>query len=137
MPLPPNWEVHESKSHPGAFYYFNTYISLFYTITGRVTGQSTWEEPIDEVSGFFLFFIHYSLQKFVVVIFSRNTGIFRLHSLIFRQSRNPSSWRNPEITCSKEEAIAELSSIRQYILNSGNLFETFKHVAEKESDCSR
>lgn len=55
MPLPPNWEIHESKSHPGAFYYFNTYISLLYTITGRVTGQSTWEEPIDEVSGFFYF----------------------------------------------------------------------------------
>ena len=55
MPLPPNWEVHESKSHPGAFYYFNTYISLFYPLMVRVTGQSTWEEPIDEVGGFIYF----------------------------------------------------------------------------------
>lgn len=32
MSLPPNWEIHESKSHPGAFYYFNTYDWIIHLI---------------------------------------------------------------------------------------------------------
>lgn len=63
--------------------------------------------------------------------------IFHSDFIIISHSRNPSSWRNPVITCSKEEAIEELKAIRQNIISSGSIMETFKYIAEKESDCSR
>ncbi|OAO14290.1 peptidyl-prolyl cis-trans isomerase pin1-like protein [Blastocystis sp. ATCC 50177/Nand II] len=37
MSLPSGWEKHESKTYPGAFYYFNT-----------ITGENTWTEPYEE-----------------------------------------------------------------------------------------
>ena len=54
-----------------------------------------------------------------------------------RNSRHPASWRNPSITCSKEEAISALKAIRQQIVNEGGSVEAFRRLAEKESDCNR
>lgn len=48
-------------------------------------------------------------------------------------SRRPASWRNPHITCSKEEAIAKIKNIRDDIV-AGRA--DFADVASRESDCS-
>lgn len=50
-----------------------------------------------------------------------------------KHSRNPSSWRQDEITRTKEEAIEELKKYID-IINSGE--ETFEELASKYSDCS-
>ncbi|CAE7840950.1 PIN1, partial [Symbiodinium microadriaticum] len=56
-------------------------------------------------------------------------------------SRRPSSWRNNNITQSKEEAIAQIREIREQlvgVLESGGVGElqiAFANVASQESDC--
>ena len=54
-----------------------------------------------------------------------------------RDSRRPASWRNPNITCTKEEAIEELRALHTKIAASENIQETFSSLAEQESDCNR
>lgn len=49
-------------------------------------------------------------------------------------SRNPSSWRSPEISCSLEEAKAKARSIRREL--EGFSLSKFKEIATRESDCS-
>lgn len=69
---------------------------------------------------------------------SKETQVNRIQSVVtYRHSKRPSSWRNPEIRCTKEEAIEKLRAIRQQIIASGISQELFKQIAEKESDCSR
>jgi NIMA-interacting peptidyl-prolyl cis-trans isomerase 1 len=48
-------------------------------------------------------------------------------------SRRPASWRDPHITCSKQEALAKLAKIREDIV-AGRA--DFASVAAAESDCS-
>jgi NIMA-interacting peptidyl-prolyl cis-trans isomerase 1 len=50
-----------------------------------------------------------------------------------RDSRRPSSWRQNEITKTKEEALEELLNYREQIV-SGQV--TFEDLASKVSDCS-
>ncbi|CAD5114213.1 DgyrCDS3358 [Dimorphilus gyrociliatus] len=57
-----------------------------------------------------------------------------LHLLVkHNKSRRPSSWRQDNITKSKEEALQELAEYRQKIV-SGEC--TFEELASKVSDCS-
>mmetsp|Transcript_2515 Transcript_2515/g.4331 ORF Transcript_2515/g.4331 Transcript_2515/m.4331 type:complete len:113 (-) Transcript_2515:105-443(-) len=49
-----------------------------------------------------------------------------------RGSRRPASWRNPEITITKDEAISLLREYRSRILAG----EDFAQLASKVSDCS-
>eukprot|EP00126_Sphaerothecum_destruens_P005760 Sdes_comp19024_c0_seq2m9581 len=49
------------------------------------------------------------------------------------QSRRPSSWKDPVIIRSKEEALELLQNIRNRITSNG---EDFSLIAQNESDCS-
>lgn len=49
------------------------------------------------------------------------------------ESRRPSSWKSPQITRGKEEALAILSAYRERIV-SGEV--SFEELARTESDCS-
>lgn len=68
-----------------------------------------------------------------------------LHILIkHRGSRNPSSWRTPQITLSKEQARQELISksplyfveIEHDLRKSSDLYSDFQKIATERSDCS-
>jgi len=52
-------------------------------------------------------------------------------------SRRPSSWREPVITCSKEQAIEKLKVFQEELqsLKGAELTARFKEIAKKESDC--
>ena len=50
-----------------------------------------------------------------------------------RDSRRPSSWREDNITISKEEALQRLEGFRRQIVSKE---ETFEKLASKYSDCS-
>ncbi|KAG7373244.1 parvulin-like peptidyl-prolyl isomerase [Nitzschia inconspicua] len=55
-------------------------------------------------------------------------------------SRRPSSWRNPKITATKEEAHEELQGLLEILQEEANnpkeLRATFEELARTESDCS-
>ncbi|KAJ3177967.1 Peptidyl-prolyl cis-trans isomerase NIMA-interacting protein 1 [Gaertneriomyces sp. JEL0708] len=50
-----------------------------------------------------------------------------------RDSRRPSSWREENITRTKEEALAKITGFRERIVNGG---EDLGTLAQTESDCS-
>ncbi|RKP04849.1 peptidyl-prolyl cis-trans isomerase pin1 [Thamnocephalis sphaerospora] len=103
--LPPNWEMRHSKSRQLPYYY-NT-----------VTKESQWEKPQGGSAA------GASAQQ-----------IRAAHLLVkHRDSRRPSSWRMPNITRSKEEALAVLESYQRRILSGETTLEA---LASTESDCS-
>jgi peptidyl-prolyl cis-trans isomerase NIMA-interacting 1 len=53
-------------------------------------------------------------------------------------SRRPSSWRQPKVTITKEEASEELRELQSVLLEESgdNLRATFEELARTESDCS-
>ena len=105
--LPKGWATRMSRSK-NAPYYINEH-----------TGESQWEKPTAEA------------PRPVV------EQVQVLHLLVkHRDSRNPKSWRNPNITKSKNQAIEELGEYRETIENSGDLVEAFRNLAGKVSDCS-
>jgi peptidyl-prolyl cis-trans isomerase NIMA-interacting 1 len=55
-----------------------------------------------------------------------------------KDSRRPSSWRQPKVTISKEEASEELKELQSILLEESgdNLRATFEELARTESDCS-
>lgn len=94
--LPSDWQQCQSKSNPGAIYYFNS-----------KTGETQWERP---------------------------SGIRCRHLLVKHLgSRRPASWKDPNITRSKEDAIKLVREFRARI-TSGEI--SFEELAAKESDCS-
>ncbi|GCC19234.1 peptidyl-prolyl cis-trans isomerase NIMA-interacting 1 [Chiloscyllium punctatum] len=105
-PLPPGWEKRMSRKS-GRIYFFN-----------HTTNRSQWERP--KAGG------SYS---------SGEPDRVRCSHLLVKhnQSRRPSSWRQEEITRSKEEALETLNEYIQMI-KSGDA--TFEHLASKYSDCS-
>ncbi|KAK8811499.1 hypothetical protein WA158_003233 [Blastocystis sp. Blastoise] len=111
MPLPEGWEKHESSRHPGVYFYYNVH-----------THEKTWDCPKEQPEP--------EKQQQV-----RCAHLLKKH----RGSRRPASWRNPNITCSKEEAIAELSRLRSIIASQPDypsLQRVFMDLASRESDCS-
>lgn len=114
--IPAGWSTQESRSHPGKFYYVNS-----------VTGEKTWELPTEAASS----------------VGAREEEVQVLHILRKHAgSRRPSSWRVAKITQSKEEAIRQVSSIRQSLITCGEekgVFQMramFSDIARAESDCS-
>lgn len=103
--LPEGWEQRTSRS-TGRSYYYN-----------KATHESIWERPTgapdEEV----------------------NPGSVRASHILVkhRDSRRPSSWRQENITRTKEEAIEELKKYIEQI-EAGD--ETFEDLAKKYSDCS-
>ncbi|XP_062866758.1 peptidyl-prolyl cis-trans isomerase NIMA-interacting 1 [Trichomycterus rosablanca] len=101
--LPPGWEKRMSRSS-GRVYYFN-----------HSTNASQWERP--------------SAGDGAPVEKVRCSHLLVKHN----QSRRPSSWREENITRSKEEA---LQLVQRYIdqIKSGE--EDFETLASQFSDCS-
>ncbi|XP_017539664.1 peptidyl-prolyl cis-trans isomerase NIMA-interacting 1 [Pygocentrus nattereri] len=103
--LPSGWEKRMSRSS-GRVYYFN-----------HITNASQWERPSGAGDG------AGAVDKV------RCSHLLVKHN----QSRRPSSWREENITRSKEEA---LQLIQKYIdqIKSGD--EDFETLASRFSDCS-
>ncbi|XP_028263242.1 peptidyl-prolyl cis-trans isomerase NIMA-interacting 1 [Parambassis ranga] len=101
--LPAGWEKRMSRSS-GKVYYFN-----------HITNASQWERPVGDGRG-------------------EPDKVRCSHLLVkHNQSRRPSSWRDQNITRSKDEA---LELIQKYIekIKSGD--ESFESLASQFSDCS-
>ncbi|KAI9192952.1 uncharacterized protein BJ171DRAFT_537032 [Polychytrium aggregatum] len=99
------WEERWSKSRDRP-YYFN-----------RQTGESQWDKPDD------------SYKPHVKAGEVRASHLLVKH----RDSRRPSSWKQENITRTKEEAYAIIQGYRERIV-SGEL--TLGQLARTESDCS-
>lgn len=101
--LPRGWEKRVSRSS-GRPYYYN-----------QATGQSLWEPPTSTHS-------------------RREDTVRASHLLVkHRDSRRPSSWREENITRTKEEAIEILKTYIERI-EAGD--DTFEDLAKQYSDCS-
>ncbi|KAJ3083926.1 hypothetical protein HK102_000833 [Quaeritorhiza haematococci] len=109
-----DWEERWSRSRNRVYFY------------NRATGESVWEKPAnvdirpmnpDGAQGG-------QQQKEV-----RASHLLVKH----RDSRRPSSWKEENITRTKEEALEILRAHRERIV-SGQV--TFEELASKESDCS-
>jgi len=106
--LPEGWEKKTSRS-TGQEYYLNVY-----------TKESQWEAPTEPAGGG-----------------AGGEGPSKVqasHLLVkHRDSRRPASWRDENITRSKEEALQLLQGYRERIV-SGE--DTFESLASEFSDCS-
>jgi len=101
----------ESSSRAGLFYYINT-----------ETNESQWEIPTEPTTG---------------GAASEPQNIRASHLLVKHNgSRRPSSWREANITRSKEEARLILQSYYDQIRNADNVAEKFAELASQYSDCS-
>ncbi|KAJ1910269.1 Peptidyl-prolyl cis-trans isomerase NIMA-interacting protein 1 [Tieghemiomyces parasiticus] len=119
--LPPNWVQRTSRSH-NRDYFFNT-----------VTRESQWDPPT---------------EADVESITAHNSGdgaptqVRASHLLVkHRDSRRPSSWKEANITRSREEALALLDGYRQQIVSAsggdGQVEQReFARLASQHSDCS-
>ncbi|KAI5821231.1 hypothetical protein BZA77DRAFT_348430 [Pyronema omphalodes] len=122
--LPQGWIVKFSKSR-SLPYYFNVN-----------TNQSQWEPPHDANQDLLKRYMadNYSSPGLSASGGGHEGKIRCAHLLIkHNQSRRPSSWKQAEITRTKEEAIAILSGFEQRI-RSGQL--SLGELAASESDCS-
>eukprot|EP00999_Lentomonas_sp_LEN2_P000611 NODE_1609_length_794_cov_68.511244_g1560_i0.p1 GENE.NODE_1609_length_794_cov_68.511244_g1560_i0~~NODE_1609_length_794_cov_68.511244_g1560_i0.p1 ORF type:complete len:182 (-),score=12.02 NODE_1609_length_794_cov_68.511244_g1560_i0:43-588(-) len=101
--LPEGWERRTSKSQ-GRDYYFNT-----------VTNQSQWEVPTQPAA-------------------VQASKVRASHLLVkHRESRRPSSWKEPTVTRSKEEALHLIKEFETK-LRLGEV--DFESLAKEESHCS-
>ncbi|OJK03412.1 peptidyl-prolyl cis-trans isomerase ssp-1 [Aspergillus uvarum CBS 121591] len=121
--LPAGWEVRHSNSK-NLPYYFNP-----------STKESRWEPPADtNTEKLKLYMADYHSGPAGHGIGQGEGKIRCSHLLVkHRDSRRPSSWREAEITRSKEEAIEILRGHEQRI-QSGEA--TLGDIAMSESDCS-
>ncbi|KAK4098972.1 rotamase-domain-containing protein [Parathielavia hyrcaniae] len=124
--LPPSWEVRHShtKNLP---YYFNA-----------ATKDSHWEPPegtnTDKLKMFMAAY-HSSKSLAAPTREDRQPGKIRVAHLLVkhRDSRRPSSWRENQITRSKEEAL-QIIKAHEARIQSGSV--SLSELALVESDCS-
>ncbi|KAH8176616.1 PPIC-type PPIASE domain-containing protein [Sarocladium implicatum] len=127
--LPPNWEVRHSKSKDLP-YYFNT-----------IDKVSNWTPPPGtdtEKLKHYMATNHASSRTTTVgdqpPQSATDGKIWAYHLLVkHNQSRRPSSWREANITRSKEEA-REILQGHERRIRSGEV--TLEELAKTESDCS-
>lgn len=102
-PLPEGWELHESSSRPGLKYYVH-----------KPTGRTKMERPTEE---------------------DNKKDLIRCSHIIVKHknSRRPSSWKEPNITRTEDEALLLVKDYRKQI-TSGEI--DFATLAQAESDCS-
>lgn len=99
----------QSSSRPGRTYYHNT-----------ATGESVWERPTAPAAA--------------AAAAAGGGKVRASHILVkHRDSRNPSSWKEPQVTRSKEEALHMIQEYRRRI-EAGEA--TFEQLATTESHCS-
>ncbi|KAL2134657.1 hypothetical protein VTI74DRAFT_11235 [Chaetomium olivicolor] len=128
--LPPNWEVRHSNSK-NLPYYFNS-----------VEKISRWEPPAGtDTEKLKLYMAEYHSHKQPPQPASHSGGapaesgkIRAAHLLVkHRDSRRPSSWRENQITRSKEEALQIIKDYERRIRSGETTLGT---LAVTESDCS-
>lgn len=123
--LPPGWEVRHSNSK-NLPYYFNP-----------SSKESRWEPPSGTDTETLKIYMahHHSGPAARPEMAGQGEGKIRCSHLLVkhRESRRPSSWRESEITRSKEEAIQTLLGHEQRI-KSGEA--SLGDIAVSESDCS-
>lgn len=118
--LPENWEVRHSQSHDLPYYY------------NSKSGESSWEPP--EGSDLVKLKEYLTVKMAAASDKSGQEKVRASHLLIkHRESRRPSSWKEAEITRTKDEAksiiLGHEARIRSGAASLGEL-------AAKESDCS-
>ncbi len=122
--LPPGWEVRHSNSK-NLPYYFNS-----------SSKESRWEPPtgtdLERIKTYMA--THHSTSAQPAHSSSGKDGKIRAAHLLVkhRDSRRPSSWKEPEITRSKEEALRILAGYEERIRRG----EALGGLATSESDCS-
>ncbi|RVX68364.1 Peptidyl-prolyl cis-trans isomerase ssp-1 [Exophiala mesophila] len=122
--LPPDWEVRHSNSK-NLPYYFNS-----------KTHESRWEPPEDADTDKLKIYMaqHHSSANTRIDGTASDGKIRAAHLLVKHNgSRRPSSWRETNITRSKEDAIELLKGYEEQI-RSGST--TLGDLAVSESDCS-
>ncbi|PKS10126.1 hypothetical protein jhhlp_001876 [Lomentospora prolificans] len=125
--LPPNWEVRHSNSK-NLPYYFNAEETI-----------SRWEPPEGtDTEKLKVYMANHHAQRYVkpqgVVV--PDGQIWAAHLLVkHNESRNPSSWKEPRITRSKDEARKIIEGYRDRI-KAGGESETLGSLAKRESDCN-
>ncbi|KAJ5238439.1 Peptidyl-prolyl cis-trans isomerase PpiC-type [Penicillium chermesinum] len=122
--LPSGWEVRHSNSK-NLPYYFNP-----------ATKESRWEPPADtDTETLKLYMATHHTPAARMEASGQGDGKIRCSHLLIkhRDSRRPSSWREAEITRSKEEAI-EILKQHEARIQSGET--TLGDIAVSESDCS-
>ncbi|KAL7626485.1 peptidyl-prolyl cis-trans isomerase Pin1 [Parahypoxylon ruwenzoriense] len=122
--LPPNWEVRHSNSK-NVPYYFNAIDKI-----------SRWEPPsgtdTEKLKKYMA--IHHSTSNQVPPSGRPEGKIRAAHLLVkHRDSRRPASWRENEITRTKEEAMDIIRAHEQKI-KDGSI--SLGELAMSESDCS-
>lgn len=112
--LPDNWTIRISKTHDHE-YYLNT-----------ETEQSQWEPPADTDMG--------RLNEYLSKGLHRPQKVRVRHLLIKHEgSRKPSSWKEENITRSKQSAVEKLKSYKDEIERGD---ATLEQLALDNSDCS-
>ncbi|MCJ1282279.1 Peptidyl-prolyl cis-trans isomerase NIMA-interacting protein 1 [Xylographa opegraphella] len=123
--LPPSWEVRHSNSK-NLPYYFNT-----------STKESRWEPPSGTDTEALKSYMatHHSSAPIRSPDVAKDGGKIRAAHLLIKHkdSRRPSSWRENEITRTKEEAISTLLG-HEARIRSGQA--SLGDLAMTESDCS-
>ncbi|KAK4946619.1 peptidyl-prolyl cis-trans isomerase Pin1 [Elasticomyces elasticus] len=122
--LPPDWEVRHSNSK-NLPYYFN-----------QKTHESRWEPPEEADTEKLKIYMaqHHSSANTRIDGAGGEGKIRAAHLLVkHKDSRRPSSWRETNITRTKEEAIEMLKGYEEQI-RSGQT--TLGDLAVSESDCS-
>jgi NIMA-interacting peptidyl-prolyl cis-trans isomerase 1 len=151
--LPNGWVVRSSRSQPGTFYYFH-----------QESGETRWEKPVQEKTNDVpqraaevKAATQAAATKHPVEApaattepaakkAKRSSGtdpkeVRVLHILKkHKGSRRPSSWRNPNITSTVDEAREELQGLVEVLQevkdNPEEMRATFEELARTESDCS-
>ncbi|KAG6332418.1 hypothetical protein ID866_6669 [Astraeus odoratus] len=113
------WEVRMSSSM-GIPYYFNS-----------ETKQSTWDPPKDLTPE------EINALPGAKEYLNKPNAIRASHLLVkHKDSRRPSSWKENNITRTKEEAVAILKKYESEIHAAPNKAEKFGQLAKEHSDCS-
>ncbi|KAJ9652851.1 peptidyl-prolyl cis-trans isomerase Pin1 [Neophaeococcomyces mojaviensis] len=122
--LPPDWEVRHSNSK-NLPYYFN-----------HRSHESRWDPPAEADTEKLKLFMaaHHSTASNPQSTSQADGKIRAAHLLVkHRDSRRPSSWKETNITRSKEEALELLKGYEEQI-KSGD--KSLGELAMSESDCS-
>ncbi|KAI5961560.1 ESS1 [Candida theae] len=120
--LPPNWTIKVSKTHDKE-YFFN-----------QATKESSWDAPYgtdtDELNEYLRKFKENGKRPVI-----NKDGQIRVSHILtkHKQSRNPKSWRNPDISITREEAINITRDNLSKVLKGET---SFNELAESVSDCS-
>ncbi len=117
--LPEGWIERKSSSRPGRVYFYNTN-----------TGESVWERPAPELRENPRDKKQHTDKKKKMM----EERVHCSHILVkHRGSRNPSSWKEKEVTRSKEEALKMIKGMREDIVEG---LVSFEELAKTESHCS-